>query len=84
MRTLLTRQLLHYLRLVKKAGYRTNNWVLGQKIVRKNIEKIADFLDFIGSLLRHVRLIGRNYSVNKRSKCPVCEKTARIYGMKGR
>jgi hypothetical protein len=50
---------------MKKASYQTNNWVLGQKIVRKNIEKIADFLDFIGSLLRYARRSERNYAVKE-------------------
>lgn len=65
MRILLKRQLLHYLRSTGKVCYRTNNWVLGQKIVRKNIEKIANFLDFIGSLLRYVRRAGHDYGVKK-------------------
>ena len=55
MRTLLKIQLLHYLRATEKVDYRTNNWVLGQKVVRKNIEKIANFFDFIGSLSCYVR-----------------------------
>lgn len=82
MRILLKRQLLHYLRLMGKVCYRTINGVLGQKIVRKNIEKTVNFLDFIGSLLRYVHRAGRNYSVKKMGKCPVCGKTAQIYGIK--